>query len=63
MAPQTYISSPAGTNPVNFNEPGRVRLEPVLHDARNAEKLKVVFDNFVIFRHILTKLCSKVYIL
>ena len=60
-------SSRAGTNLESFNEPGRVRLQPVLYDARNTENLGCLSSlkehNFVIFRWISTKLCGKVYIL
>ena len=44
----------------------RVRLQQVLRHARNAEKLGFSLlkeHNSVILRCILTKLCSKVYIL
>jgi len=37
-APDVHCSSQAGTNLESFNEPGKLRLQQVLHDARNAEK-------------------------
>jgi len=58
-------SSPAGANLESFNEPAKVRLQQVLDDARNAEKLGLSSfrqHNFVIFICILTKLCGKVYV-
>jgi len=67
ILPAWRPSSRAGTNLESFNEPGRVRLQPVLYDARNTENLGCLSSlkehNFVIFRWISTKLCGKVYIL
>ena len=36
-------NSPEDTNLECFNKPGTVRLQPVMLDSRNAEKLGVIF--------------------
>jgi len=59
MAFQMY----SGTNLESFYEPQKACLQQILHDARNAEFFSLTEHNFVIFKYISTKLCSKVCIL